>query len=135
MRVCSNCLHGAGKPTTPRFETAMQRARVRICTVFRPLFRTWAADTKPRIRLTSGHAAWNVPCSRSITMSDLSINPALSLTDDDPATEIAARLDSDVWCWPTPALASFPPPQEQNRPLACEIEGLNGKIMRGRLIS
>ena len=39
-----------------------------------------------------------------------------------------------AFAWPTPPYAAYPPAEEQQVPLPCEIEGLNGKLMRGRTI-
>lgn len=36
--------------------------------------------------------------------------------------------------WPTPPFAGYPAAQEQTQPLACTIEGLNGKLLQGRLM-
>lgn len=41
--------------------------------------------------------------------------------------------DSAAFRWPTPPFASYPAARAQHRPEACEIEGINGKLMRGRL--
>ena len=49
------------------------------------------------------------------------------------AGPVSSATDSR-YAWPSPPYASFPAPQEQTAPLACEIEGVNGKLMRGRLI-
>jgi type II secretory ATPase GspE/PulE/Tfp pilus assembly ATPase PilB-like protein len=46
--------------------------------------------------------------------------------DDKPATS--------AFAWPTPPYAAYPASEEQRVPLACEIEGINGKLMRGRMI-
>jgi type II secretory ATPase GspE/PulE/Tfp pilus assembly ATPase PilB-like protein len=47
--------------------------------------------------------------------------------DDKPAAGTA-------YAWPTPPYAAYPPGEEQRAPIACEIEGVNGKLMRGRMI-
>jgi type II secretory ATPase GspE/PulE/Tfp pilus assembly ATPase PilB-like protein len=69
-------------------------------------------------------------------MSDLSL-PPLSLVPVDglpgaepnPAPGIA-----DPFAWPTPALACYPAPARASQPETCEVEGLNGKTMVGRLM-
>jgi type II secretory ATPase GspE/PulE/Tfp pilus assembly ATPase PilB-like protein len=69
-------------------------------------------------------------------MTDHSLQTTLSLPleDDDAAAGLRAKAQHPAWCWPTPALATYPAAQEQLQALACEIEGLNGKVMAGRLI-
>ncbi len=68
-------------------------------------------------------------------MTDLSSPNLLTLqTPDDPAAQARADEPSGEWRWPTPALAAFAAPQPHTQPLPCEIQGLNGKIMTGRLI-
>ena len=64
-------------------------------------------------------------------MTDLS---ALSLLprEDDTATS-AGRSRSSVFEWPTPPYAIYPSAEAQPEHEACEIEGLNGKIMHARL--
>jgi type II secretory ATPase GspE/PulE/Tfp pilus assembly ATPase PilB-like protein len=59
---------------------------------------------------------------------------AAELSTDEPAVSARAKAQHPAWCWPTPALATYPAAQQQVQPLACEIEGLNGKTMTGRLI-
>ena len=39
-----------------------------------------------------------------------------------------------AFAWPAPPYAAYPPGEEQRVPLACEIRGINGKLMRGRMI-
>jgi len=67
-------------------------------------------------------------------MSDLS-QPLLSLVplagnSPLPSTE---PLRHEPFAWPTPALGSYPSPTCPLEPEPCEIEGLNGKVMPGRL--
>ena len=57
-------------------------------------------------------------------MSDLS---------DPPLTLIPATADEFVW--PTPALASYPAASASPAALACQVEGVNGRIINGRLLS
>jgi type II secretory ATPase GspE/PulE/Tfp pilus assembly ATPase PilB-like protein len=40
----------------------------------------------------------------------------------------------DAFAWPTPALACYPAPTRALMPEVCEIEGLNGKTIAGRLM-
>ncbi|HSN34579.1 MAG TPA: ATPase, T2SS/T4P/T4SS family [Ideonella sp.] len=54
-----------------------------------------------------------------------------------PREEAVAADDKPAqpaFAWPTPPYAAYPPAEEQHVPLACEIEGLNGRLMRGRMI-
>ena len=41
------------------------------------------------------------------------------------------RPPSSAFAWPTPPYAAYPASEEQRVPLACEIQGINGKLMRG----
>ncbi|MGH6647727.1 ATPase, T2SS/T4P/T4SS family [Aquabacterium sp.] len=41
--------------------------------------------------------------------------------------------ESGVFLWPTPPFATYPPARQQTEHETCEIEGLNGRIMKGRL--
>ncbi|MES2089589.1 MAG: ATPase, T2SS/T4P/T4SS family [Pseudomonadota bacterium] len=43
------------------------------------------------------------------------------------------EADSGVFCWPTPPFATYPAPRQQTEHEPCEIEGLNGRIMTGRM--
>ncbi|RZI79514.1 MAG: pilus assembly protein PilB, partial [Rubrivivax sp.] len=43
------------------------------------------------------------------------------------------EADSGVFLWPTPPFAIYPPARRQTEHETCEIEGLNGRIMKGRL--
>lgn len=40
----------------------------------------------------------------------------------------------DAFRWPTPPFATYPAPTLQREHEACEFEGLNGKLMKGRLV-
>jgi type II secretory ATPase GspE/PulE/Tfp pilus assembly ATPase PilB-like protein len=67
-------------------------------------------------------------------MSDLSL-PPMSLV---PLAELerppaVAPTRHEPFAWPTPALGSYPSPTCALEPEPCEIEGLNGAIMPGRL--
>jgi hypothetical protein len=59
-------------------------------------------------------------------MSDLS-QPALTLAPLDDA--------APPFLWPTPPFAAYPAPQPQVEPQRCEVEGLNGGVMSGKLMS
>jgi type II secretory ATPase GspE/PulE/Tfp pilus assembly ATPase PilB-like protein len=63
-------------------------------------------------------------------MSDLSLPPLEGLTLA-PRDERAA---GDAFAWPTPPLAGYPGPRAAAAPDACEIEGLNGHVMVGRIV-
>jgi type II secretory ATPase GspE/PulE/Tfp pilus assembly ATPase PilB-like protein len=69
-------------------------------------------------------------------MSDLS-SPPLSLVpveglDTPPSSPAPGR--ADPFLWPTPALACYPAPTRAAQPEVCEVEGLNGKTIAGRLM-
>ncbi|MDE2075820.1 MAG: pilus assembly protein PilB, partial [Burkholderiales bacterium] len=49
---------------------------------------------------------------------------------DEPSSE----SDSGVFRWPTPPYACYPQPVPQSDHEPCEIVGLNGRVMRGRLV-
>ncbi len=55
--------------------------------------------------------------------------PPLSLTD----TDVSAP-DAGLFRWPTPPYACYPQPEPQTDHEPCEIVGLNGRLMRGRLV-
>jgi type II secretory ATPase GspE/PulE/Tfp pilus assembly ATPase PilB-like protein len=79
-------------------------------------------------------------------MSDMSLPPlqfvpteVSGLADERPAE--AAAPDSvppagagEIFLWPTPPLACYPGPTRAAMPEACEVEGLNGKTITGRLM-
>jgi type II secretory ATPase GspE/PulE/Tfp pilus assembly ATPase PilB-like protein len=71
-------------------------------------------------------------------MSDMSV-PPLSLVPLDGSalarpTE-AERPRVEPFAWPTPALPAYPPATCPVAPESCEIEGLNGHVMSGRLMA
>ncbi|WP_140635182.1 GspE/PulE family protein [Methylibium rhizosphaerae] len=66
-------------------------------------------------------------------MSDLSPQP-LMWTFRKPEGAEPEKARHASYRWPTPPFASYPAAQEQRMAEACEIEGLNGKLTRGRLI-
>jgi len=67
-------------------------------------------------------------------MSDLSLPPLnlLPLPGDDGGR---AGAPEEPFGWPTPPLATYPAPVPWQGSAPCEIEGLNGSVMRVRLIS
>jgi len=73
-------------------------------------------------------------------MTDLSL-PPLTFTHSaaaggDAASGDAAggKLRHTGFAWPTPPFAGYPAATEQTQPQACVIAGVNGKLVRGRLI-
>ena len=64
-------------------------------------------------------------------MSDLA---DLMNLPSEPASDAAAKPRHPGFRWPTPPFAGYPAAQEQTQPLACSIEGLNGKLLNGRLM-
>ncbi len=69
-------------------------------------------------------------------MSDLSLPPLtlLPLPEEGKAGASAAGRE-EPFGWPTPPLPSFPAPTPWTESAPCEIEGLNGSVMRVRLIN
>ena len=71
-------------------------------------------------------------------MTDLSV-PPLSLEPlpgEGPGARTAPDADTprrEPFAWPTPSLTSYPVPTCPIEPEPCEIEGLNGRTMQGRL--
>ena len=53
----------------------------------------------------------------------------------DLADQDQSMIDSEsgVFLWPTPPFATYPAARQQTEHETCEIEGLNGRIMKGRL--
>ena len=43
------------------------------------------------------------------------------------------QISGETFCWPTPPRACYAQPTAQTNPLACEVEGLNGSRVSGRL--
>ena len=69
-------------------------------------------------------------------MSDLSDQPlSLEVPSDAPSQTPASAAEgsAEAFAWPTPALASYPRPACALELERCEIEGLNGRIIPGRL--
>ena len=68
-------------------------------------------------------------------MSDLS-QPTLTLVptpEEASRAQVAAPPRHEPFAWPTPRMGSYPSPACSLEPEPCELEGLNGKIMPGRL--
>jgi type II secretory ATPase GspE/PulE/Tfp pilus assembly ATPase PilB-like protein len=67
-------------------------------------------------------------------MSDLSLSLSLIPIGEDAAPRPAvAKTRIDPFAWPTPTLPCYPAPVCQIAPEPCEIEGINGNVMSGRL--
>jgi type II secretory ATPase GspE/PulE/Tfp pilus assembly ATPase PilB-like protein len=69
-------------------------------------------------------------------MSDLSLPPLtlIPLRDEAPA-ELPEQARGEPFAWPSPPFASYPAPVCQIAPEPCEVEGLNGNVMKVRLIN
>jgi len=69
-------------------------------------------------------------------MSDLSVPPLALVPVEGQAVSDAGApaAPTEAFAWPTPPLACYPAPVRATQPEACEIEGLNGKTMVGRLM-
>jgi type II secretory ATPase GspE/PulE/Tfp pilus assembly ATPase PilB-like protein len=69
-------------------------------------------------------------------MSDLSLPPLtlepLPLRDEAPA-DLPEQSRAEPFAWPSPPFASYPAPVCQIGAEPCEIEGLNGSVMKARL--
>ncbi|RDI02749.1 GspE/PulE family protein [Caldimonas thermodepolymerans] len=50
------------------------------------------------------------------------------------APAVREKSRRSVFRWPTPPFGAYPEATEQQHPICCEIEGLNGRQMAGRLI-
>jgi type II secretory ATPase GspE/PulE/Tfp pilus assembly ATPase PilB-like protein len=69
-------------------------------------------------------------------MSDLSLPPLTLLPiDGDPAKAATAAGRAEPFAWPTPPFASYPAPAVQTAAEPCEIEGLNGQQLLGRMLN
>ena len=42
-------------------------------------------------------------------------------------------LEFSLFAWPTPEFAAYPAPAVTLTPLACTLEGINGKLIEGQL--
>ncbi|MFN3296006.1 ATPase, T2SS/T4P/T4SS family [Caldimonas sp.] len=51
-----------------------------------------------------------------------------------PAVPAREKSRHAAFRWPTPPFAAYPAAQEQQQPIACDIEGLNQRLLSGRLI-
>ncbi len=75
-------------------------------------------------------------------MSDLSLPPlSLMPLGDEPAAPAGAAAPAAAgnpngpFAWPTPDLASYPAPELPSAMPPCVVEGLNGKLLKGKLIA
>ena len=67
-------------------------------------------------------------------MSDLSLPPLHLLpTTEELSGRPPIKTRFEPFAWPTPTLPCYPAPVCQIAPEPCEIEGLNGSVMTGRL--
>ena len=55
------------------------------------------------------------------------------MTDLSQPPQPRLNQQGDGFAWPTPDLACYPAPMVPAAPPACEVEGLNGKVIEGRL--
>ncbi len=68
-------------------------------------------------------------------MSDLSLPPLTLLPlPEEVAARPPVKSRYQPFAWPTPTLPCYPAPVNQIAPEPCEIEGMNGNVMSGRLI-
>ena len=65
-------------------------------------------------------------------MSDLSLPPLEFLPPEDRPTRATAA--HGPFAWPTPPMACYPAPSPPGATEGCELEGLNGKFIAGRLM-
>ena len=74
----------------------------------------------------------DLPPSTPLPFQDttLSLAPLDLVTEEG---EDATGPDNGVFRWPMPPFAAYPPAAPQTESEPCEIEGLNGRVMRGRL--
>jgi type II secretory ATPase GspE/PulE/Tfp pilus assembly ATPase PilB-like protein len=66
-------------------------------------------------------------------MTDLSMTLQWPADASPPGVDAPEKGRTPPFSWPTPPYASFPGPIEQHATENCDIEGLNGHVMRGRL--
>ncbi|RRS05170.1 pilus assembly protein PilB [Aquabacterium soli] len=73
--------------------------------------------------------SWSVDSSGSDDLPPIAMEEggAVLLNDEDDEA-------GDAFRWPTPPFATYPAPTLQREHEACEFEGLNGKLMKGRLV-
>jgi type II secretory ATPase GspE/PulE/Tfp pilus assembly ATPase PilB-like protein len=75
-----------------------------------------------------------MPDAERRPMSDMSL-PPLTLVPLSGERSASADGREEPFAWPTPPLPSYAAPVPWSESMACEIEGLNGSVMRVRLIS
>jgi type II secretory ATPase GspE/PulE/Tfp pilus assembly ATPase PilB-like protein len=67
-------------------------------------------------------------------MSDLSLPPlSLRTVRNEALAELPEQARSEPFAWPSPPFASYPAPVCQIAPEPCEVEGVNGSVMKVRL--
>jgi len=59
--------------------------------------------------------------------------PSLTLRPEAFVETVSADVDKAAFRWPTPPFASYPAARAQMEHEPCEIVGLNGRVMQGRL--
>ena len=71
----------------------------------------------------------------SVDLTQAGALPPISLEDSGPtpADQRAPDAGDGPFLWPTPPFAAYAPPAQQYEHEPCEIEGLNGKLMQGRM--
>ena len=78
-----------------------------------------------------------VAASEGILMADMSQPPLtlVPLSNDEALTfsKNSLRVGFEPFAWPTPPLPCYPAAASQRAPEACEVEGLNGQVMSGRM--
>ncbi len=72
------------------------------------------------------------PSATSNLIEFVPVEPELSR----PAAAVgASETGVQGFIWPSPPYASYPPGQPLERPMLCDITGLNGQVMTGRLMA
>jgi type II secretory ATPase GspE/PulE/Tfp pilus assembly ATPase PilB-like protein len=69
----------------------------------------------------------------ALSQLDPSRPGAAGLADQAPSLIVETESDNGLFTWPTPPFATYPAARQQTEHESCEIEGLNGRIMKGRL--
>jgi type II secretory ATPase GspE/PulE/Tfp pilus assembly ATPase PilB-like protein len=71
-------------------------------------------------------------------MADLTAPPPLLAPREDspaPGAPAGGARRGPGYAWPTPPLACYPAPAPLNQPEPCEVEGLGGQVLTGRLLA
>jgi len=71
---------------------------------------------------------------RTWRRATVGIEEAMAELLQPPVTRPPREGDASDYAWPTPDLACYPAPTSPSSPPACDIEGVNGKVIEGRLI-